>query len=56
MFDKKFEIIEIRINGVVFKHILRGKKKSLEEDIKAFKGISSKYEMIGKEGMVIWVE
>lgn len=56
MFDKKFEIVEIRINGVVVKHILRGKKKSLEEDIKAFKGISSKYEMIGKKGMVIWVE
>ena len=56
MFDKKFEIVEIRNNGVVVKHIFRGKKKSLKEDIKAFKGISSKYEMIGKEGMVIWVE
>ena len=56
MFNKKLEIVEIRINGVVVKHILRGKKKRLEEHIKAFKGISSKYEMIGKEGMVIWVE
>ena len=56
MFNKKFKIVEIRKNGVTITHYLNGKKKEVNKDIEAFKGISSKYEMIGKEGMVIWVE
>lgn len=56
MFNKKFEIVEICKGGVVIKHQLNGKRTEVEKDIEAFKGISSKYELIGKTGMVIWVE
>ena len=56
MFNKKFIIVEIRENGVTIIHYLKGKKQEVNKDIEAFKGISSKCKMIGKEGMVIWVE
>ena len=57
MFNKKFKIVEIRENkGVVLTHYLNGNKKEVRKDVEAFKGISKKYEMFGKEGMVIWVE
>lgn len=56
LFNKKFKIVEVRNNGVTVTHFLSGKKNEVNKDIEAFKGISSKYEMVGKEGMVIWVE
>ena len=56
MFNKKFKIVEIRKGGITVTHYLKGKKAEVNKDIEAFKGISSKYEMIGKEGMIIWVE
>ena len=56
MFNKKFKIVEIRKNGVIITHYLEGKHKEVNKDIEAFKGISTKYEMIGKDGMVVWAE
>ena len=56
MFNKKFTIVEIRNNGVTVTHYLKGKRAEVNKDIEAFKDISSRYEMVGKNGMVIWVE
>lgn len=56
LFNKNFKIVEIRKSGATITHYLKGKKTEVNKDIEAFKGISSKYELIGKEGMVIWVE
>lgn len=55
MFEMKFKVIEIRDGGVTIKHYLKGRKKDVKEDIENFKQNSKKYEVFGKEGMVIWV-
>ena len=56
MCNKKFKIVEIRENkGTVITHYLNGRRKEVEKDIEAFKGISKKYEVFEKEGMTIWV-
>ena len=55
MFKMKFKIVEIRESGVVITHYLKGKRQEVKKDIEAFKGISTKYEMFGKEGMIVWV-
>ena len=56
MFKMKFKIVEIRENGVVITHYLKGKPQEVKKDIEAFKGISKRYEMFGKEGMIVWAE
>ena len=56
MFNKNFKIVENRKNGVVITHYLNGKRTEVNKDIEAFKGIATKYEMMEKNGMVIWVE
>lgn len=56
LFNKIFKIVEIRKSGATITHYLKGKKTEVNKDIEAFKGIASKYELVGKEGMVIWVE
>lgn len=55
LFTKKFEIVEIRESGAIVKHFLKGDKQKIEEDINMFKRFSKKYEMVGKNGMVVWV-
>ena len=56
MFKKTFKIVEIREDkGTVITHYLRSHGKELKKDIEAFKSISSKYEVFGKEGMTIWI-
>lgn len=55
LFTKKFEIVEIRESGAIVKHFLKGDKQKIEEDINMFKRFSKNYEMVGKNGMVVWV-
>lgn len=55
LFDKKFKVIEIREeSGVRITHYLSGKRKDVDKDIEMFKSTSKSYEMMGKEGMVVW--
>ena len=54
MFNKKFKIVEIHDSGVVVTHYLKGKRNEVKKDIEAFKKIFKKYEMIGKDGMIVW--
>ena len=54
MFKVKFKVVEIRDGGVVISHYLVGTKKDVKKDIGIFKLKSKKYEMFGKEGMIVW--
>lgn len=53
--DVKFEVLEIRENGVTIKHYLQGKRKDVQKDIDMIKKESKNYEIVGKNGMVVWV-
>lgn len=55
LFETKFEVMEVRDNGVNIKYTLKGKRSDVKKDIETFKEKSIKYEMIGKKGMVVWV-
>lgn len=54
LFEKKFKVVEVRDGGVVITHYLKGNKKALKKDIDMFKKAAKKYEMVGKDGMVVW--
>lgn len=54
MFNKKFKIVEIHKSGSVVTHYLKGKRNEVEKDIKTFINKSESYEMIGKDGMIVW--
>ena len=54
MFNKKFKIVEIHKSGAVVTHYLKGKRNEVEKDIKTFINKSELYEMIGKDGMIVW--
>lgn len=56
MFNKKFsfEVITIMDDGIICKDFYRGKKKDVMRDIKKVMEYASKYEMVGKNGMIVW--
>lgn len=54
LFEKRFQVVEIRENGAVITHYLKGKKRDVKKDIEMFKQKSTHYEMIGTTGMVVW--
>lgn len=54
MFKTKFKVVEIRDGGITMTHYLKGTKKEVKKDIENFKQQSKNYEMIGKEGMIVW--
>lgn len=54
LFEKKFKVVEIRENGVVFTHYLKGYKNDVNKDIEVFKQKAKRYELVGKSGMVVW--
>ena len=54
LFNTTFEVIEIHNDGVNTKYTLTGKRSDIKKDIETFKENSIKYEMIGKNGMVVW--
>lgn len=54
LFEKHFKVVEILENGVTITHLLRGKRRDVKKDIEMIKRKSKKYEMVGKDGMVVW--
>ncbi|MCM1090088.1 MAG: hypothetical protein NC413_04545 [Muribaculum sp.] len=54
LFKKNFKVVEIHESGLRITHYLSGKAKDVEKDIEMFKNNSKSYEMMGKEGMVVW--
>ena len=55
LFEKKFKVVEIRESGAVITHYLKGRKCDLKKDIETFKQKAERYEMVGKDGMIVWV-
>lgn len=56
LFEFEFEIIEVLENGTRVKVYLKGKRKDVKKDIEMFKKNSKDYQMIGKNGMIVWVK
>jgi len=54
LFEKKFQVVEIRESGAVITHYLKGRKHDVKKDVETFKQKAKHYEMIGKTGMVVW--
>lgn len=55
MFEKEFKVVEINSEtGITITHFLKGKTRDIKKDINRFKKNSQRYEMFGKEGMVVW--
>ena len=54
LFEMTFKVVELRDGGAVITHYLKGSKRDVEKDIETFKRASKRYEMFGKEGMVVW--
>ena len=54
MFKIWYKVIEIRENGVTITHHLYGYRKNVMADVENFKKDCKKYEMVGKEGIVVW--
>lgn len=55
LFNIEFKVVEIRESGVTVTHYLKGKRKDVKKDIEMFKRESKRYEMMGKNGMIVWV-
>ena len=54
LFEKKFKVVEIRDGGVVITHYLRGKRHDIKKDIELIKQKAKRYEIVGKDGMIVW--
>lgn len=54
MFKMEFKVVEIHSNGATITHYLKGTRQAVEADIENFKTNSRRYELFGKEGMVVW--
>lgn len=54
MFKTRFKVVEIREGRCIVTHYLVGTKNEVNRDVKTFKQESKKYEMFGKEGMIVW--
>lgn len=54
LFEKKFKVVEIRENGVVITHYLKGRKRDMKRDIETFKQNAKRYESVGNTGMIVW--
>lgn len=55
LFKTKFEVVEIRENGVTIVHYLKGRRRDVKSDVEMYKENSKRYEMVGKNGMIVWV-
>lgn len=55
LFKTEFEVVEIRENGVTIVHYLKGNRKDVKHDVEMYKQNAKKYEMVGKNGMIVWV-
>ena len=55
LFKKRFVVVEIRESGASLTHYLIGSRKEVNESVKKFKMNSNNYQMVGKNGMIVWV-
>lgn len=55
LFEKKFEVVEIFESGGRTTHYLRGSKRAVEKDIEKYKNKAKDYQMVGENGMIVWV-
>lgn len=51
---EKFRIVEICEGCLKITHHLSGKRKDVNKDIEKIKKRSTSFEMIGKNGMIVW--
>lgn len=56
MFAMKFEVIELYKSGVTITNYLKGSKKAVKKDVEAYKKRYKNYQMVGKNGMIVWVD
>ena len=54
LLETKFKVVEIRESGVTITHYLKGSKRAVKKDIEIIKQKSKQYEMVGKDGMIVW--
>ena len=54
MFKMEFKVVEILSNGATITHYLKGTRQAVEADINEYKTKARRYELFGKEGMVVW--
>lgn len=54
LFKTKFEVVEIRENGVTIVNYLKGSKHDVKQDVEMYKKNAKRYEMVGKNGMIVW--
>lgn len=55
LFNIKFEVVQIHESGAVVTDYLKGKRKDIKKDIEILKKQSKSYQMVGKNGMIVWV-
>lgn len=54
LFRTKFEVVEIREDGVRITHFFSGRKAAVKKDINDIKKTVKNYTMVGKNGMIVW--
>ena len=54
LFEKKFKVVEVRESGATITYYLKGKRNDVKKDVEKLKQKSKRYEMVGKNGMVVW--
>ena len=50
-----FEVIESYKSGVTVKRYHRGSKRAVMKDVEQYKKNCKNYQMVGKNGMIVWV-
>lgn len=55
MFNKKFEIVELRVGaGVEIRHMLNDKRQKVNETIEWYKENFENCEMVSRNKMIVW--
>lgn len=54
LFEIKFKVVEIRESGATITHYLKGSRRAVKKDVEAYKQNAKRYEMMGKDGMIVW--
>lgn len=54
LLEIRFQVVELRENGAVITHYLKGRKRDVKKDIEMYKQKAKRYEMVGKTGMIVW--
>lgn len=55
LFHKNFEVVTIYESGLRITDYLKGKRKDVDKDIETMKNNAKEYQMVGKNGMIVWV-